>query len=581
MKYHKHIKDILHGADDQTAAEIAEMTNAADEKTKERIYAMTCERLAQNNGAAETNGESFRVTVTRRPSWMRSAAAAAACLVIAGGLTGGAVMLHRSAQPTPTPEFAEQTKDEQTTTAVTQLKIQKEWTESDNEESTTKSLENLYIVKIVDRAKEEGLPFDEALEKIHEDEENEYFLSGIYSHYVIVYYSDGTQEDIKSALQSGRATITDMDRFGIHYWTEPKETTEPPTKTTEETNASQTGLCSDPLQSTTTIGETSSPVCSDPLQSTTTTTTTTETYYPVCSHPLQSTTTKPQVPTTNKVIADIVDHANEDGLPVPSALEKIHEDNENEYFLGGIYSHHVIVYYTDGTQEDIKSALKAGRATIADLDRFDISYLTEPKETTATNATIVKIVNRAMEEGLPVPDALEKIHEDDKNEYYFPAIYSHYVIVHYSDGTQEDIKSALKNGRAKLSDLDRFGIDYYTEPKKVENSVDPTLHPLYKKYPEYFNLSTFKGLEVYVWQMSGSSYYCGVLEGTNRLKTEEEIQALMMNGATIEEMKEILAVYGIGKNEVFIMPVSNPVASYWYEIDQDYRRKIEAMFWDE
>ncbi|MBR2912651.1 MAG: hypothetical protein IKC40_01865 [Oscillospiraceae bacterium] len=495
MKYHKHIKDILHGADDQTAAEIAEMTNAADEKTKERIYAMTCERLAQNNGAAETNGESFRVTVTRRPSWMRSAATAAACLVIAGGLTGGAVMLHRSAQSTPTPEFAEQTKDEQTTTAVTQLKIQKEWTEIDNEESTTKSLETLYIEKIVDRAKEEGLPFDEALEKIHEDEENEYFLSGIYSHYVIVHYSDGTQEDIKSALKSGRATITDMDRFGIHYWKEPKETTEPPTKTTEETNASQTGLCSDPLQSTTTIGETSSPVCSDPLQSTTTTTTTTETYYPVCSHPLQSTTTKPQVPTTNKVIADIV--------------------------------------------------------------------------------------NRAMEEGLPVADALEKIHEDDKNEYYFPAIYSHYVIVHYSDGTQEDIKSALKNGRAKLSDLDRFGIDYYTEPKEVENSVDPTLHPLYKKYPEYFNLSTFKGLEVYVWQMSGSSYYCGVLEGTNRLKTEEEIQALMMNGATIEEMKEILAVYGIGKNEIFIMPVSNPVSSYWYEIDQDYRRKIEAMFWDE
>ncbi len=556
MKDKQRVDNILRSADEKTAEQIAQISHPVDDATKEHIYAMTQQRIIQKNESGEMSGESFSVTVTRKPAWIHTAATVAACLVIALGLTGGAVVLQRSANSTPNPEFAEQTSQVQTTAAATEHKIQKEW-----------SKEDAYILKIVDRTKDEDLVIAEELEKIHEDEKNEYFLSGIYSHYVIVHYSDGSQEDIKSALQSGRATIADLDRFGIHYWTEPKETSETSTEgttapLTTETDFVQTGLCSDPLQSTTT-------------------TTAGETSFPVCSHPLQSTTTKPPVPTINKTIADIVDHAMEDGLPVPSALEKIHEDNENKYFLGGIYSHYVIVYYTDGTQEDIKSALKAGRATIADLDRFRISYLTEPKETTATNTTIVKIVNRAKEEGLPVDDALEKIHEDDKNEYYFPAIYSHYVIVHYSDGSQEDIKSALQSGRASISDLDRFGIHYYTEPKEIQKPDDPKLHPLYEKYPEYFNLGTFKGLEIYVWQMSGNSYRCGVLSGTNRLKTDDEIKGLMANGATIEEMKEILSVYGIGKNDVFIMPVRNPVSSYWYEIDAEYCRKIEAMFWED
>ena len=65
------------------------------------------------------------------------------------------------------------------------------------------------------------------------------------------------------------------------------------------------------------------------------------------------------------------------------------------------------------------------------------------------------------------------------------------------------------------------------------------------------------------------------------MKTQEEIRNLMGNGATIEEMKDILSAYGIGKKSVIIYPVRNPVSSYWYEIDDEYRAKIEAMFWGE
>lgn len=82
--------------------------------------------------------------------------------------------------------------------------------------------ETSYIVEIRDRAREEGLPCDEALEKFYEDENNEYFFSVIKSHYIIVTYNNGNSEDIMTALDAGRASITDLDEFGIEYYTEPK-----------------------------------------------------------------------------------------------------------------------------------------------------------------------------------------------------------------------------------------------------------------------------------------------------------------------------------------------------------------------
>lgn len=88
----------------------------------------------------------------------------------------------------------------------------------------------------------------------------------------------------------------------------------------------------------------------------------------------------------------------------------------------------------------------------------------------------------------------------------------------------------------------------------VEDSV------LREKYPEYFGLSTFKGLEVYVWQMAPNSYFCGVMEGTNRNKTLEEIMSL--KGAAIDEMKAILSTYDIPKENISVIPWQNPISSY-------------------
>ncbi len=83
---------------------------------------------------------------------------------------------------------------------------------------------------------------------------------------------------------------------------------------------------------------------------------------------------------------------------------------------------------------------------------------------------------------------------------------------------------------------------------------------LREKYPEYFELSDFKGLEVYVWQMAKDSYSFGVLPGTNREKTFEE--KMNMRGVSADEMRTILSSYDIEKSDIIIIPWQNPISSY-------------------
>ena len=101
---------------------------------------------------------------------------------------------------------------------------------------------------------------------------------------------------------------------------------------------------------------------------------------------------------------------------------------------------------------------------------------------------------------------------------------------------------------------------------------------LRERFPEYFDLETGKGLELYVWQMSESSYRCGLLPGTNRNKTDEELWNLSQNSASVGEMNAILNSYGIPRENVFVMPIHQPISSYWYEIDEAYTAAVRAMF---
>ena len=102
------------------------------------------------------------------------------------------------------------------------------------------------------------------------------------------------------------------------------------------------------------------------------------------------------------------------------------------------------------------------------------------------------------------------------------------------------------------------------------------LNGLRAQYPEYFELSSFKGIEIYVWQTAAASYQCGIMSGTNRNKTDSEIASL--NPLTIEEAKLILDSLGVPKTDRIVIPVVQQYSDYVYEIDDAYREKVQKLF---
>lgn len=114
----------------------------------------------------------------------------------------------------------------------------------------------------------------------------------------------------------------------------------------------------------------------------------------------------------------------------------------------------------------------------------------------------------------------------------------------------------------------------------LSNSID--MNKLKKLYPEFFETegTPFKGVEVYVWQMAENSYMCGLMFGTNRNKTDDEILSLQEKALTVDEAKAILNVRGIAQEDVFVIPVKQPYSSYYYEIDDEYKERVIKLFND-
>ncbi len=123
----------------------------------------------------------------------------------------------------------------------------------------------------------------------------------------------------------------------------------------------------------------------------------------------------------------------------------------------------------------------------------------------------------------------------------------------------------------------QFGTVYSMRVVSQENP--PEIEELRVKYPEYFELGTFKGLEVYVWQIAENDYRFGLMQGTNREKTPEEKMAL--KGATAEEMALILSTFDIDDKNIFVIPWQNPISSYMVTDDMakdpEYINNVRAM----
>ena len=107
--------------------------------------------------------------------------------------------------------------------------------------------------------------------------------------------------------------------------------------------------------------------------------------------------------------------------------------------------------------------------------------------------------------------------------------------------------------------------------------VSTTIDGLKVKYPQFFNVSTDGGLTVYIWQMSANNYSC-YLANTSMEAISDNSFAYDV-GASIAEMRAILATYDIDQKDISIHPVRNPLSSYYYEINDAYRSKVKEMFW--
>ncbi len=105
-----------------------------------------------------------------------------------------------------------------------------------------------------------------------------------------------------------------------------------------------------------------------------------------------------------------------------------------------------------------------------------------------------------------------------------------------------------------------------------KSPLDETV--LRQTYPSYYGLGTGKGLEVYVWETDDHTYRCGVLSGTNRSKTDEELSGLKANGTTVDEMKAILSSYGLSEENIAVLPLDIQTGSYT-ETDL---QEIRALF---
>ena len=136
----KYIKKLLDSIDEQTMNQIANIYQATDSKTKEKIYQQVCERKKAMNQQEYKISETYHTKNINYMPWTRTFGIATACILVMGGTFGGIWKLTRFTSPsennnsqtetnitttipsviaTETTTFSETSETVQTTTQIT------------------------------------------------------------------------------------------------------------------------------------------------------------------------------------------------------------------------------------------------------------------------------------------------------------------------------------------------------------------------------------------------------------------------------------------------------------------------------
>lgn len=151
-----------------------------------------------------------------------------------------------------------------------------------------------------------------------------------------------------------------------------------------------------------------------------------------------------------------------------------------------------------------------------------------------------------------------------------------YMLLSQKDGTLYMVFADLKNGEpASLRYV--YKLEYKGNSENISDTDDISVEKLKEKYPQFFNVSTDGGLTVYVWQQAEDDYRCYLANTFTEAISDNSFA--YETGATIPEMRAILTTYDIGKEDITIQPVKNPLCSYSYTIDDEHIEKIKDLFW--
>lgn len=113
----------------------------------------------------------------------------------------------------------------------------------------------------------------------------------------------------------------------------------------------------------------------------------------------------------------------------------------------------------------------------------------------------------------------------------------------------------------------------------IDLKPSASVEVLRQKYPHFFGLDGKNGLAVYVWQLAKDSYSCYLKSA------DDEYMSPMLppegGAASISEMRTILLTYDVSREMIYLRPTVAIWSSYAYNIDDDYKKELEILFWSD
>ena len=283
------------------------------------------------------------------------------------------------------------------------------------------------IQTIIDHADRDGLGTPETLESFYSDENYVYYFPSIRSRYVIVYFKDGTEKAVKDALRDGSAIIKDLDYFGISYYAK-----EPTEDAPSDINKPVTVNIEIP----------------DNIKA-----------INVKHWDRTEGTTKTVLLTSKEAVDSIC-----------NALESLTLKNMD--YVKPIESAFELTFLDENAYEQKRVNISSNTTPYISVNKnccsiesgkFDVEFLESlftNKKKEVVDITVTKVSESDVE---------EPFYEDDVYIYIFGNPQSDYTIVEYSDGSEQKLVDALREGNITITDLDTFGIKYYSEIKPVDN----------------------------------------------------------------------------------------------------------------